>query len=82
VERLVQIATWQAAHVGRATVADAVTFLGAPARFGEVNNPNTAFATIAAPQADPHTLWIAQQPVTTEAFNAFDVRTGLACNAM
>ena len=79
VERLAQIAKWQTAHTGRATVADAVTFLGAPPRFGEVNNPNTAFATIAMPQADPHTLWIAQQPVTAEAFNAFDVRTGLVC---
>jgi hypothetical protein len=77
VERLAQIATWQATFAGRATVADTVAFLGAPARLGAVNNPNTAFATIALPSADPHTLWIAQQPVTTEAFYAFDVRTGL-----
>ena len=77
VERLEQIAAWQAAFAGRATVADAVTFLGAPARNGQVNNVNTAFATIAVPQVDPHTLWIAQQPVTPDAFYAFDVRTGL-----
>lgn len=77
VERLAQIDAWQAKLAGRTTVADAVTFLGAPAQFGAVNNPNTAFATIAAPSVDPHTLWIAQQPVTTAAFYAFDVRTGL-----
>jgi len=82
VERLAQIATWQAGHAGRATVADAVEFLGAPPRFGEVNNPNTAFATIAVPQAEPHTLCIAQQPMTTETFNTFDIRTDLVCKPM
>lgn len=77
VERLEQIGAWQAAFAGRATVADAAAFLGAPARNGQVNNANTAFATIAVPSVDPHTLWIAQQPVTLDAFYAFDVRTGL-----
>lgn len=75
-ERLAQIAAWMQVHRGRATVNDAIAFLGTPARPDGVNNPNTAFATVAMPQADPHTLWIAQQPVTPSAFHAFDVRTG------
>lgn len=75
-ERLLQIVAWLDVHAGRATQADAVALLGEPAKFGRVNNPNTAFATIATPQADPHTLWIAQQPVTSAAFYAYDVRTG------
>lgn len=77
VERLEQIGIWQTAFADRATVADAAAFLGAAAGTGQVNNANTAFATIAVPQVDLHTLWIAQQPVTPEAFYAFDVRTGL-----
>lgn len=76
VERLDQIYTWHEQQKDRATIASAAEFLGAPARFGSVNNPNTAFATIAAPQADPHTLWLAQQPVTSAGFHPFDVRTG------
>ncbi len=76
-ERLDQLTAWMQAHAGRATVADARNLLGTGRRFGCVTNPNTAFATIAAPQSDPHTLWVAQQPVTAEAFYAFDVRTGL-----
>lgn len=75
-ERLAQLTAWTAAHSGRATVAEARILLGAESKFGRVNNPNTAFATIAVPQADPHTLWLAQQPVTPESFQAFDVRTG------
>lgn len=75
-ERLAQISAWMRLHQGRATVPAAKAFLGAPARFGSVNNPNTAFATIAMPQTDPHTLWIAQQPVQPAGFHAFDVRTG------
>ena len=77
VERLAELTAWNATHTGRATVADAKTFLGAESKFGRVNNPNTAFATIAVPQSDPHTLWLAQQPVMTEGFQAFDVRTGV-----
>jgi hypothetical protein len=76
IERLAQLESWMDALHGRATVTDAIAFLGAPARPDGVNNPNTAFATVAMPQADPHTLWIAQQPVTSAAFHAFDVRTG------
>ncbi|MEY3775665.1 MAG: Acyl-coenzyme A:6-aminopenicillanic acid acyl-transferase [Verrucomicrobiota bacterium] len=75
-ERLAQITGWMDAHHGRATAADAVTFLGATPQAGRVNNPHTAFATIAVPQTHPSTLWIAQQPVTSAAFHAFDVRTG------
>lgn len=75
-ERLGQLTAWTTVHAGRATVADAQALLGADSRIGRVNNPNTAFATIAVPQTDPTTLWIAQQPVTPEAFHAFDVRTG------
>jgi hypothetical protein len=78
VERLDAIDAWMTAHRGRATVQDAATFLGSGRKFGCVNNPNTAFATIAAPQQDPHTLWVAQQPVTAEGFRSFDVRTGAA----
>ena len=77
-ERLNQLTDWTKAHTGRATVADARAELGGPSKLGRVNNPNTAFATIAVPQAEPTTLWIAQQPVTPEAFHAFDVRTGVA----
>jgi len=77
IERLAQLEAWMDALHGRATVADAIAFLGAPAHPDGVNNPNTAFATVAMPQADPHTLWIAQQPVTSAAFHAFDVRTGV-----
>ena len=76
VERLTELTTWIAAHPSRATINDARVLLGAMSRFGRVNNPNTAFATIAVPQAEPHTLWLAQQPVTSEGFCAFDVRTG------
>ncbi len=75
-ERLAELTAWNAAHTGRATVADAQAFLGGESKFGRVNNPNTAFATIAVPQTDPHTLWIAQQPVMAAGFQAFDVRTG------
>ena len=76
VERLEQINAWMNAHHGRATVADAITFLGASPTPGRVNNQHTAFATVAVPQAEPHVLWIAQQPVTPTAFHAFDVRDG------
>lgn len=75
-ERLAIINEWMQAHHGRATVNDAIAFLGEMPEAGRVNNPHTSFATIAIPQADPHTLWLAQQPVTTDAFHAFDVRTG------
>ena len=78
VERLAELTTWNSAHLGRATVADAQAFLGAERKFGGVNNPNTAFATIAVPQAHPHILWLAQQPVAAAGFQAFDVRTGAA----
>ena len=74
-ERLEQITHWMNANRGTATVNDAIAFLGAIPESGRVNNPHTAFATIAQPQTDPHTLWIAQQPVTPTAFHAFDVRT-------
>lgn len=77
-ERLDQLHAWMAAHHGRATVADAIALLGEPPSFGRVNNPNTSFASIAVPQAHPHTFWIAQQPATPTAFNAFDVRSGAA----
>lgn len=76
VERLDQITAWMSEQHGKATVEDAITFLGATPTPGRVNNQHTAFATIAMPQAHPHTLWVAQQPVTTDAFFAFDVRTG------
>ena len=75
-ERLTELTAWTTAHLGRATVADAQAFLGGESKFGRVNNPNTAFATIAVPQSDPHTLWLAQQPVMSAGFQAFDVRTG------
>lgn len=75
-ERLEQINGWMQSHRDQATITDAITFLGAPPQTGRVNNPHTAFATIAISQADPHLLWIAQQPVTTTAFHAFNVRTG------
>jgi hypothetical protein len=75
-ERLGQLTAWTTVHAGRATVADAQALLGTESRTGRVNNPTTAFATIAVPQADPTTLWIAQQPVTPGAFHAFDVTTG------
>ena len=75
-ERLTQLTAWMTAHIGRATVPDAQAFLGADRKAGTVNNANTAFATIAVPQTDPHTLWIAQQPVMPAGFYAFDVRTG------
>ena len=76
IERLAELTAWNTAHTGRATVADAQIFLGSESNFGRVNNPNTAFATIAVPQSDPHTLWLAQQPVMVTGFQAFDVRTG------
>lgn len=75
-ERLASLTAWSDGHRGRATVADAQALLGAGQKFGCVNNPNTAFATIAVPQADSHILWVAQQPVTPGGFCAFDVRTG------
>jgi hypothetical protein len=75
-ERLDEINGWLQSHHETATVADAVTFLGATPQAGRVNNPHTAFATVAMPQTHPHTFWIAQQPVTSAAFHAFDVRTG------
>jgi len=77
-ERLAQLSAWTTVHAGRATVQDARLLLGAGSRVGRVNNPNTAFATIAVPQTDPTTLWIAQQPVLSDGFHAFDVRTGAA----
>jgi len=78
VERLAQLTAWNRDHFGRATVTAARALLGTAAQSGRVNNPNTAFATIAVPQADPHTLWVAQQPVSAGAFRACDVRTGAA----
>ena len=75
-ERMDQLTAWMNDHLQRATVAEAQAFLGSGRKVGCVTNPNTAFATIAVPQVDPCTLWIAQQPVTPEAFYAFDVRTG------
>ncbi len=81
VERLDQISAWFAQESGHATITGAAGFLGAPAAFGTVNNPNTAFATIAVPQSDPHVLWIAQQPVMPGAFYAFDVTTGAQVEA-
>lgn len=76
IERLDQIEAWMRDHHGRATVDDAIAFLGATPQTGRVNNPHTAFATIALPQQHPHTLWLAQQPVTPAAFTPIDVRTG------
>jgi len=76
IERLAELTAWNTAHTGRATVADAQTLLGGESEVGRVNNPNTAFATIAVPQSHPHTLWLAQQPVRPVGFQAFDVRTG------
>lgn len=76
IERIAQIDAWIQTQSGRATVKTAAEFLGSGQAFGCVNNPNTAFATIAAPQLHPHTLWVAQQPVAAEGFQAFDVRTG------
>lgn len=75
-ERLDQITAWMAGQHGRATVDDAIAFLGATPQTGRVSNPHTAFATVAIPQVDPHTLWVAQQPVTPAAFTPIDVRTG------
>ncbi|MBP6507034.1 MAG: hypothetical protein KA257_05670 [Opitutaceae bacterium] len=75
-ERLDQLNDWMNVQQNRATVDDAIALLGETPRFGRVNNPNTSFASIAVPQAHPHTLWIAQQPVTSTGFYAFDVRTG------
>lgn len=79
-ERLDQLSAWMTAHHGRATLADAQHLLGAPRQFGRVNNPNTAFATVAAPQSSPHTLWVAQQPVQADSFHAFDAHTGTPAN--
>jgi hypothetical protein len=79
-ERLDQINTWMAAHHGHASVDDAITFLGATPTPGRVNNQHTSFASVAMPQVHPHTFWIAQQPVTTTAFHAIDVRTGKLIN--
>ena len=76
-ERMAQIDAWISRQAGRVTVAEAVSFLGSEKKFGCVNNPNTSFATISVPQDNPHALWIAQQPVTSEGFYAFDVRTGV-----
>lgn len=76
VARLDQISAWLADHDSRATFTDARPFLGAPVRAGTVNNPHTAFATIAVPQTDPSILWVAQQPVQSDSFFAFDARTG------
>lgn len=75
-ERLDQLNAWMQTHHARATVSDAIDLLGELPRLGRVNNPHTSFASIAVPQANPHILWIAQQPVTPTAFHAFDVRTG------
>ena len=75
-ERLAQLGAWTTEHAGRATVQDARLLLGAGSCAGLVNNPNTAFTTIAIPQTHPHTLWLAQQLVTPEGLFAFDVRTG------
>ncbi|MCF7688538.1 MAG: hypothetical protein K9M98_02075 [Cephaloticoccus sp.] len=80
VDRLDQITAWMTVHNGRAKVDDAIALLGATPRTGRVNNQHTAFATIAQPQTDPHTLWIAQQPVAPTAFQPFDVRTGTVLN--
>ncbi|MDB6169174.1 MAG: peptidase [Verrucomicrobia bacterium] len=76
-ERLAQIDAWIAAQTRRASVRDAAEFLGGASQFGSVNNPNTAFATIAVPESDASVLWVAQQPVTADAFYAFDVKTGM-----
>lgn len=76
IERLNQIDAWMRDRHGHATVDDAIAFLGAMPHTGRVNNPHTAFATVALPQLHPHTLWIAQQPVTPAAFTPIDVRTG------
>lgn len=79
-ERLGQITAWMTVQHGRATVENAITFLGAMPQAGRVNNPHTAFATIALPQLHPHTLWLAQQPVTSAAFTPIDVRSGTAAS--
>jgi hypothetical protein len=76
VERRDQITAWMSAQAHRATVDDAIAFLGATPTPGRVNNQHTAFASVAMPQAHPHTIWLAQQPVTMSAFAAIDVRTG------
>lgn len=78
-ERLALINEWMSAQTGSATEKDAIAFLGAMPQAGRVNNPHTSFATIAVPQTKPLTLWIAQQPVTSSAFHAFDVCTGALC---
>jgi len=76
IERLDQINAWMTTQLNRATVEDAIAFLGAMPTPGRVNNQHTSFATVAMPQKHPHTLWLAQQPVTTTAFVSIDVRTG------
>lgn len=72
------ITAWMSEHAGRVTLDDAAAFLGATPHPDRVNNPHTAFATIAMPQTHPQTLWLAQQPVLAAGFRAFDVRSGTA----
>ncbi|MEO6875621.1 MAG: C45 family peptidase [Opitutaceae bacterium] len=76
VERLKQLNEWTAKLVDRAKLADVQALLGAEPKVGRVNNPHTAFATIALPQVHPHTLWLAEHPVSPDSFHAYDVRTG------
>lgn len=76
IERHALITDWMQARAAGVTHDDAIAFLGTPPHPDRVNNLHTAFATIAIPQAHPHTLWLAQQPVLATGFQACDVRTG------
>lgn len=65
------LANWIARMDGQATLADAQRMLASRREWPDgVNNPGTAFATIAQPEKDRRTLWVSELPVTESGFRA------------
>ena len=59
-------AAWLAGADGRLTLRTAREQIASRRGWPNhsVNNPGTAFATLAQPQKEPRTLWVADMPIT------------------
>ena len=71
--RLEQLNRWLAENDGQISIVGAKSELarrdGWPNQ--TVNNPMTAFVTLAVPQATPKSFWVASKPVTAENFTEY-----------